>query len=274
MRFVLAALNLIVIIVIVAIFAFPNEFRDALRGNFEKSSGPPGVAGSVGPAGPPGLTGPQGPPGPPAESGPEGPTGPQGETGSPGPMGPQGVAGSEGSVGPQGETGTEGPVRPRGETGNEGPAGPQGETGAEGQIGAPGPAGIDVAGGRVKTGTYVGNDNNAEKLLSHSITGIGFQPSVVFSFLSEEGFQSSKLGTLGLFVKTDQDGEYAYLTVSPLPVLGDPESAVTSLRCRGWIMSLDADGFTVSTGKAGSEACTGAGPNLRGKTYTYIAYES
>jgi hypothetical protein len=129
----------------------------------------------------------------------------------------------------------------------------------------------------VKTGSYVGNDNNAETLLRHSITGIGFQPSAVFIFPTplKEG-RSTAPGTLGMFVKTDQDGEYTYLTTSHARggIVGDIGFSAESRVCRGWIMTLDADGFTVSTGKTGSALCTGVGPNKSGKTYTYIAYGS
>ncbi len=243
MRGFLALLNLLTIAAVVAIFAFPNEVRDALQASSEGTAGPPGVAG---PAGPPGAAGAGGPPGPQGESGPAGPAGASGGAG------PQGLGGSPGL---QGETG------PGGSPGPQGNVGPEGPSGIQGEIGPQGPPGVDSESGKVKTGAYVGNGNNSNPV-NRAITGIGFRPSAVFIY-------DDKDSHIGMHVKTDQDGLFANVTLLVTAASGKLD--VNDAYCEEAIVSLDADGFTVSTGKAGTR-CRGGGPNLSARTYTYIAF--
>ena len=244
---------LLIIAAIVAMIVFPDELRDRFEG----------------PAGAPGLAGPAGPPGPQGETGAEGPLGRPGLVGPAGSAGPPGLAGPKGSAGPPGLAGPKGSAGAPGLAGAKGPAGPQGETGPAG------PAGIAVEGGRVKTGIYVGNETDARRPVRHSITGIGFRPSVVLIYLPRGLVRTSPptSETIGLFIKTDQDGLLTYLTVSGVTSIADPNPNPESRYCEGWIISLDADGFTVGTGKPLSTACQGAGPNQLKKEYIYIAYE-
>lgn len=131
--------------------------------NIEKTAGPQGSRGPIGPKGDMGARGPVGPKG---EMGPIGPKGDTGSTGADGIRGSDGPQGPIGPVGPKGDKGDDGtpgipgtngimgeqgPIGPVGPKGDKGDIGPQGLIGPRGEKGEQGPAGkngIDGKNGR------------------------------------------------------------------------------------------------------------------------------
>lgn len=107
------------------VFVLQNAGTECPNGTTPVSwnqSGPPGPAGSTGPAG---ATGPTGSKGDAGATGPAGPAGQAGATGAAGATGPAGAPGANGATGPQG---------PAGATGAPGATGPQGATGPAGGV--------------------------------------------------------------------------------------------------------------------------------------------
>lgn len=94
---------------------------------------------------------------------------------------------------------------------------------------------------RIKTGTYTGDGT-----ISQAITGIGFQPKVVFIF--------SKDASIASYVSNDA-----------MDTGGAQRIDINTYNTNA-IISLDSDGFTVDD--AGGDA----DPNKVGRNYTYIAF--
>lgn len=104
-----------------------------------------------------------------------------------------------------------------------------------------------VARVRMATGTYTGGG-----AATQAITGVGFQPKKV-EIWSQVNFGVS--GASEKITKTDQDGIYAK---------GDNQRYEAD-----YIISLDADGFTVGDGTGGSIA---GNPTQTGIAWTWVAY--
>lgn len=105
---------------------------------------------------------------------------------------------------------------------------------------------------RIKTGTYEGDGEE-----SHAITGVGFEPKVVWVF--EHVTAESNIN---LYLKTDQfDTEYALRMLS---TSGGSTSNFRLLDNR--LISLDSDGFTVDDDGSDQH------PNKDGQAYDYIAF--
>lgn len=99
---------------------------------------------------------------------------------------------------------------------------------------------------KIKTGNYTGDGNTTK-----GITGVGFQPKflIIYPQVTQVNMP---------FMKSSQDGtKTSYNTGSNTFYEDD------------YIISLDADGFTVGDGTGGSSAnhC-----NINGRVYTYIAF--
>jgi len=97
---------------------------------------------------------------------------------------------------------------------------------------------------KMKTGEYTGDGNATQ-----AITGVGFQPKFLRAYRQVTGNTTA--------MKTDQDGTYA---------LKDRSGGTGAEYIEDYIISLDADGFTVGDTGGGEEM------NASAVVYTYVAF--
>jgi len=104
---------------------------------------------------------------------------------------------------------------------------------------------------RIVTGTYEGDGAGIQ-----AIAGLGFQPIFVIIYAQFDG------GTTGTFMKANIDGlntSYEFWTGIAYTGQYEPD----------YIISLDADGFTIGDGTGGSG---GNSLNVNLRDYTFIAF--
>jgi len=100
---------------------------------------------------------------------------------------------------------------------------------------------------RMKTGTYTGDGTT-----SQAITGVGFQPKVLWIFTHP----TVHSGTEQFFIKLDQDWSTFCLYVS----------SAQQITLDGRINTLDSDGFTVD------DAGVNGQPNTNAEVYDYVVW--
>jgi len=104
---------------------------------------------------------------------------------------------------------------------------------------------------KIKTGQYTGDGKATQ-----AITGVGFQPKVVMIW-----WQQTAASNPNFFTRTDQDG-----TKTLYCIAGGVNEAWQYED--DYIISLDADGFTIGDGTGGT---AGNFLNSSGRAYTWIA---
>jgi hypothetical protein len=186
-----------------------------------------------------------GPTGPTGPTGPSGPSGPIGPTGDIGPIGPTGNSG----ISPTGPTGDIGPIGP---TGDIGPIGPTGDTGDTGPIGDPGPTGPTGPTGANGSKYFMGFfDVPNVSITNVSVTGLGFQPSMVTFQLLHDTLTNRALMGRANFTNLNRFGTHTDRVINGLRTSSTTQDILYWVRTDGtqvWLVryiSTDPDGFTV-----------------------------